>query len=322
MKRHPVFAAARRGLLFAFLFSLFGMPAIGGELLMGTLIGEPRRVTVAEGDTLPALARAHDVGYVALRAANPDVDVWLPRAGRELELPTVHIAPHGGDNRAIVNRPEMRVYIYEPDGSSWAAPISLGRQGYQTPLGRLPIGQKRLNPAWHPTAAHRAENPDLPAVVPAGPDNPLGAHALRLGMTEYLLHGTNRPGSIGRQVSRGCIRLSPHAIERLFEAASLGDHVSIIDAPAKIALKDGVLYLEIAPSADQIAAYDQNRPIPDDPYTGIEDSLRRLTGDIVRYIDWDLVLTVARERRGVPMAITPPEVMSDSAERSISAWSD
>ena len=289
---------------------------------MGALIGEARQVTVAEGDTLPALARKHGVGYVALRAANPDADVWLPQPGRRLDLPSVHIAPHKKGNRAIVNRAEMRVYVYGPDGKTWSVPVSLGRQGYQTPLGRLPVGQKRLNPAWYPTVSHRAENPDLPAVVPSGPNNPLGAHALRLGMTEYLLHGTNRPGSIGRQVSRGCIRLSPQAIERLYDATELGDHVEIIDAPAKIALHAGRLYLEIAPSRDQIEAYDLNRPVPDDVYPGIEKELRRLTGDFVEYIDWSAVAAIAHKRQGAPVAITPSIGLSGGATLVTSASSD
>lgn len=277
------------------------------DILLGRLVGEPQSVTIRREDTLIRLAMRYDIGFVELRAANPEVDVWLPQPGTRLMLPTMHIAPPADNAAIIVNRAEMRLYAYPADGPLWSAPISLGRAGHETPLGEIPIGEKKADPAWYPTAAHRAESPALPRVVPPGPDNPLGRHALRLGHTEYLLHGTNRPDSIGREVSRGCIRLSPGDIAWLYDHVARGAMVRIIDAPAKLAQgDDGRLYLEIAPSRDQIAALDMGRTLPDDPFVGIEDMLMTRAGDLASRIDWPQVARIARERRGVPEPITPP----------------
>jgi len=291
------------------------------ELVFGSLIGEAREAAVNPRDTLVNLAMDHGVGYVELRAANPRADPWMPEAGRNLTLPTRKIAPAREGAAVVVNRAEMRLYAYTGDDeTAWSAPISLGRRGHQTPLGRLPIGQKNANPNWYPTQAHREDNPELPKVVPAGPNNPLGEYALRLGDTAYLLHGTNRPMSIGRQVSRGCIRLYPAHIERLFGAISEGADVRIIDAPVKLALQAGRLYLEVAPSRTQIRAYDTGRAVPSDPYRKIESKLREVVGDdLVSRIDWTAVQRIAKQRRGVPEAITPPLERPVGTVPSISA---
>jgi len=278
----------------------------GRDVAFGTLIGDEREIEISPTDTLVGLALKHGVGYVELRAANPEIDPWLPPAGEKLRLPARKIAPRPEGAGVVVNRAEMRLYVFRHDSPTWTAPISLGRDGYQTPLGRLPIGQKNSRPNWYPTQSHREENPDLPRVVRAGPDNPLGDYALRLGHTAYLLHGTNRPMSIGRQVSRGCIRLYPEDIERLFQEVALGMDVRIIDSPVKLAFHDGQLYLEVAPSIDQIRAYDMGGEVPADPYRNLRPLLLDATGDLASHIDWSKVERLARERRGLPEAISAP----------------
>ncbi|MCV5262796.1 L,D-transpeptidase family protein, partial [Escherichia coli] len=87
----------------------------------------------------------------------------------------------------------------------------------------------------------------LPAVVPAGPDNPLGMFALRLayGNGEYLIHGTNKDFGIGMRVSAGCIRMDPSDIEWLFDKVRNGEDVNIINQPIKMTLEpDRSVFLE------------------------------------------------------------------------------
>lgn len=276
------------------------------DIAFGDILGDQRTVEIGRTDTFVGLALAHGVGYVELRAANPNIDPWLPPAGEKILLPTHKIAPRAEGAGIVVNRAEMRLYVYRDDAPVWTAPISLGRDGYQTPLGRMPIGQKNKNPNWYPTQSHREENPELPRVVPSGPDNPLGDYALRLGHTAYLLHGTNRPMSIGRQVSRGCIRLYPQDIERLFGQVSLGMDVRIIDTPVKIAFHEGRLYLEVAPSVDQVRAFDLGGEAPIDPYRQIRPLLLEAVGDLASEIDWSAVEKIARERRGLPEPVSAP----------------
>ena len=84
----------------------------------------------------------------------------------------------------------------------------------------------------------------LPAVVPPGPDNPLGAHVLKLDMPGYLIHGTNQPYGVGMRVSHGCVRLYPEDIEFLYGEVGLGAAVTIVNEPFLLGERDGELYFE------------------------------------------------------------------------------
>jgi L,D-transpeptidase ErfK/SrfK len=86
--------------------------------------------------------------------------------------------------------------------------------------------------------------------VPAGPDNPLGANALRLGFPSYLIHGTNKPSGIGMRVSHGCVQLFPEDIESLFSQVPVGTPVRIVNQPQLLGWRDGNLYLEAHPALE------------------------------------------------------------------------
>ena len=95
-------------------------------------------------------------------------------------------------------------------------------------------------------------DPPLPAVVPAGPDNPLGMHAMRLGIPggSYLIHGTNNPIAVGMAVTHGCIRMYPEDIAELFPMVAQGTPVYLVNEPVKVAFVDGQLVLEAHPPVD------------------------------------------------------------------------
>jgi L,D-transpeptidase ErfK/SrfK len=84
----------------------------------------------------------------------------------------------------------------------------------------------------------------LPAIVPPGPDNPLGAFVLKLDMPGYLIHGTNQPYGVGMRVSHGCVRLYPENIEFLFPEVAIGAAVTIVNEPFLLGERDGELYFE------------------------------------------------------------------------------
>ncbi|VTP67220.1 Probable L,D-transpeptidase YnhG precursor [Leclercia adecarboxylata] len=114
------------------------------------------------------------------------------------------------------------------------------------------ISQKIPNPTWTPTAGIRARSLEkgikLPPVVPAGPNNPLGRFALRLGVGngEYLIHGTSAPDSVGLRVSSGCMRMNAPDIKALFAQTSVGTRVQIINEPVKFSVEpDGKRYVEV-----------------------------------------------------------------------------
>jgi L,D-transpeptidase YnhG len=114
------------------------------------------------------------------------------------------------------------------------------------------VSQKIPNPTWTPTPGIRARSLEqgikLPPVVPAGPNNPLGRFALRLGVGhgEYLIHGTSAPDSVGLRVSSGCMRMNAPDIKALFGQARVGTRVQIINEPVKFSVEpDGKRYIEV-----------------------------------------------------------------------------
>ncbi|MFT7235641.1 MAG: L,D-transpeptidase ErfK/SrfK [Methylophagaceae bacterium] len=217
------------------------------------VIGHNLIVYSRSQDTLLDIARRFDIGYSEIVSANPDLDVWLPGSGKRVLVPNQYILPDASQKGIVINLAEMRLYYYpKPEEGKprrvITHPIGIGREGWQTPLGNTRIIQKRKDPTWTPPASIHAEHLEkgdpLPNVVPAGPDNPLGAYAMRLGMPGYLLHGTNKPYGVGLRVSHGCIRLFPEDIEHLFGVVALNTSVEIVYQPYKASMLNGDLYVE------------------------------------------------------------------------------
>jgi L,D-transpeptidase ErfK/SrfK len=204
--------------------------------------------TIREDDSLVELARRYDVGYNEITAANPGVDPFVPEAGTRVTIPGRWILPDVTEQRGIViNLAEMRLFYFPPrsKGVIETFPVGIGDEGWDTPTGIYRIIEKIANPAWHVPASIRAQRPELPEVVPPGPDNPLGTHALRLSIGTVLIHGTNRPFGIGRRVSHGCIHLYPEDIAKLFRKVKLGTRVTIVRQLVKAAAVNGRVLVEI-----------------------------------------------------------------------------
>ena len=223
-------------------------------------MGDLQIVQALPEDTLLDIARRHDVGQEAILLANPDVDRWLPGAGTEVVVPARHILPPGPFEGIVLNLPEMRLYYFPENDSGPPTevrtyPISVGRMDWATPLGDTTLVKKQQDPPWYPPESIRKEHAEqgdpLPRVVPPGPDNPLGRHALRLGIPGYLIHGTNKVFGVGMRVSHGCIRMLPEDVADLFELAPVGTPVRIINQVAKAGWYGGELYLEVHPPLEE-----------------------------------------------------------------------
>lgn len=276
------------------LMLLFSLPAAAGE--SPAYIGDMGAYTAAEGDTLAQVARAQGLGYLELQAANPGVDPWAPPPGTALTLPTRHLLPDAPREGVVINLAEMRLYAFT--GAEPATyPIGIGRAGLETPTGTTRVRAKVEGPTWRPTERMRAEDPELPAVVPPGPDNPLGTHALYLGWAQYAIHGTDKPFGIGRRVSSGCIRLDPRDIPLLYEAVPVGAPVTVVDQAVKAAWIDGVLYAEVAPPARAGVA----------PAALSRDVLERISALAEKHgatVNWRALRTALREARGHPVPVS------------------
>ncbi|WP_237736127.1 L,D-transpeptidase LdtC [Lelliottia amnigena] len=213
------------------------------------LVGENKfHVVENDGGSLEAIAKKYNVGFLALLQANPGVDPYVPRAGSVLTIPLQTLLPDAPREGLVINLAELRLYYYPPGKKEVTVyPIGIGQLGGDTltPTMVTTVSDKRANPTWTPTAniraRYKAQGIDLPAVVPAGPDNPMGHHAIRLAAYGgvYLLHGTNADFGIGMRVSSGCIRLRDGDIETLFRVITPGTKVNILNTPIKVSEEPG-----------------------------------------------------------------------------------
>lgn len=224
------------------------------------LIGEMRSVAAAYEDTLLDIARRYSIGQDEIVLANAGVDRWLPGEGTRVVVPTRYILPNAERRGLILNVPEMRLYYFPPaqPGQSEVVqtyPASIGRMDWKTPLGTTKVVAKTKHPDWRPPESirqeHAAEGQPLPKIVPAGPDNPLGDYAIRLGLPGYLIHSTNKPYGVGMRVTHGCVRMYPEDIEVLFPEIPVSTPVQIVNQPIKIGWLGETLFVEIHPPLDE-----------------------------------------------------------------------
>ena len=255
-------------------------------------------------DTLLDIARRFRMGIEELRMVNPDVDIWLPGEGTPVRLPSRFILPDAPRTGVVINLPEMRIYYY-PKGESvvhtW--PISVGRAGWETPLGKTTIVRKKVRPTWYPPESIREEHAKygdiLPPVVGPGPDNPLGSHALYLGFPAYLIHGTNKPFSIGMRVSHGCIRMYPEHIVELFDLVEPGVPVTVLHQGVKAGWSGNTLYLEVHPTTG--VPEEEARPSMSDVISSLVAAIP--VQDAPAVLDWKMVEKALATANGVPVAV-------------------
>ncbi|HYM04701.1 MAG TPA: L,D-transpeptidase family protein [Stellaceae bacterium] len=140
-------------------------------------------------------------------------------------------------------------------------------------------------------------------VIPPGPDNPLGAFALRLGWSDYLIHGTNKPDGVGRMVSHGCIRLYPEDIARLYQTVGVGTSVTVVDEPVEIGWIGDALLLEVHPDRAQALALQRGETPVVAPPADLAARVLAAAGDQAAAIDWTAVARAGEEPSGVPVTI-------------------
>ena len=224
------------------------------------VIGQVRFVKANRNETLLDIARTHDLGQNEILLANPSVDRWLPEDGAMVKLPNRYILPDAERTGLVLNLPEMRLYYFpKPKAGEVPVvithPVSVGRMDLETPLGVTKIVSKKVDPTWTPPKSLKeealADGNVLPDVVPAGPDNPLGRYAMRLGIPGYLIHSTNKPYGVGMRVTHGCVRMYPEDIETLFDQIPKGTPVQIVNQPIKLGWLAGSLFLELHPPLDE-----------------------------------------------------------------------
>jgi len=262
-----------------------------------TVIGSVQTYTVKDRESLFEIARKFNLGYHEIVDANPDLDPFIPGEGKSIEIPTSWILPEGISYEGIViNLSEMRLfYFINLKGSRllMTFPIGIGKEGFNTPVGKFSVVEKTVNPSWHVPASIQKEKPELPKLIPPGPDNPLGSHAMRLSIGDVLIHGTNRPWGVGRRFSHGCIRLYPEDIPKLFELVPIGTKVTIVRQPVKIGKRDSKVFIEVNRYEDE-----KNLNYFDKAVELLEKK------NLFKAISTEKLYKALREKKGIPVDIS------------------
>ena len=184
----------------------------------------------------PAIAQS--LSYMPVSSYEPAIPQYAPQDGQQGDVATDELPPqlrrqivsYSSTERpgtVIIDTGHTFLYLTLGNGKALRYGIGVGRQGF-TWSGVQTISRKAEWPDWIPPADMVARQPYLPRWVGGGPGNPLGARALYLGNTDYRIHGTNDPTSIGKHVSSGCIRLQNADVIDLFERVGLGTKVVVL----------------------------------------------------------------------------------------------
>jgi len=217
---------------------------------------------VEKDETLLDVARRFLLGQTEIVNLNSDLDRWQIKKDTIVRLPNKRILPDSPHNGITLNISEYRMYYYPPvpkgqPGQVMSFAHGVGRQDWKTPLGETKVAKKIKDPVWHPPESirieHAANGDPLPAIVPPGPHNPLGAYALYLALPgEYRIHGTDidKIYGIGMQITHGCVRMYPEDIEELYNSVKVGTPVYIVNQPIKVGWLDNVLYVEAHPDLE------------------------------------------------------------------------
>jgi L,D-transpeptidase ErfK/SrfK len=240
----------------------YSMPINKGDSVVIQYHDNVPLTRVEKDETLLDVARRFLLGQTEIVNLNSDLDRWQIKKGTIVRLPNRRILPDSPHNGITLNISEYRMYYYPPAPKGQPAQVmsyahGVGRQDWKTPLGETKVAKKVKDPVWHPPESirieHAANGDPLPAIVPPGPHNPLGAYALYLALPgEYRIHGTDidKIYGIGMQITHGCVRMYPEDIEALYNSVKVGTPVYIVKQPIKVGWLDNVLYIEAHPDLE------------------------------------------------------------------------
>ncbi|MCD6055589.1 MAG: hypothetical protein K0R12_551 [Gammaproteobacteria bacterium] len=270
----------------------------------GDVVGNLYQIFPSTGVTMRSLVNYTDVGFEEIKAANPQLPPDLPSTRHPVTIPARFVLPNTAKKGVVINIAEFRLYYYPPQGKEVETyPIGIGRKGWDTPLGKTKIISKTDNPVWRVPESIRLDVATrlgviLPDEIPPGPKNPLGTHAVYLGLRGYLIHGTNAPYGVGERVSSGCIRLSPEDIITFYNEVNKGTPVQIINEPYKVGFSDGKLYLEAHPNPEEYEAEEAHY------LTQMKKTIREYAKKHHVEVNWDEVSQITKEQLGIPEVIS------------------
>jgi lipoprotein-anchoring transpeptidase ErfK/SrfK len=214
-----------------------------------------------QGDAIAPQAIAPDDPQALAPDTEQSVGDENAQLAPRLQRQVVAYAGHEAPGTIIIDTPHTFLYYVLGDGRAMRYGIGVGREGF-TWSGVKNIVRKAEWPDWYPPQEMIARQPYLPRMTAGGPGNPLGARALYIGGTEYRIHGTNDPSTIGKFVSSGCIRLTNDNIIDLYNRVQVGAKVIVLpkDSTAQIEPKNSHPHADAGASPRNVMATTGVRP--------------------------------------------------------------
>ncbi len=286
------------------LFTLSWWPATTAALTFDIqadkdVVGEIQYTQALAGEDLGDIGRRFGIGTYEMIEANPEVGFYTPQKAQQIIIPTRIILPPGPRKGLVINLAEMRIYYFHPNMTQVSTyPIGIGQDGWSTPIGTNRIIRKRKDPIWVPPDSIREnyerDGKELPAQIPAGPQNPLGPYAMTTGFENIVIHGTPWPKGVGVRSSHGCIRMKNSDITELYDFVSLNTPVRIIHQALKVGKIGQDLYIEAHVPVDE-NIYPETFSIQEQ----LQEVMNRYNQDKVR-VKWNVVEAVRAKNLGYP----------------------
>lgn len=228
--------------------------------ISGDLAGSLEVVTSHYEDTFAGLGNDHSLGYLELVKANPGIDPWLPGEGTTITLPRQYVMPDAEREGLVINLAEYRLYYFTDEGVS-VYPVGVGTEDNPSPITDASVTMSLESPAWYPPKSileeYKQAGEHLPRMIPAGPDNPLGSHAIMLSEPGYLIHGTNKQFGVGMQVSHGCFRMYNEDISHFAYEVQKGAKLQVVNQPVKVGMDGNEVWLEVHRAGEEYSDSDR-----------------------------------------------------------------
>jgi L,D-transpeptidase ErfK/SrfK len=214
------------------------------------LIGGEVVYRITKGDTMERIGAKLGIDWRTLLRENSIDEKQVLRIGQKIRADTTRIVPKIIDDGIIINIPDRMLYYFKNKSLRSSIPVGLGKTSWKTPIGPFQVVYKEENPIWYIPRPIQMEmlrkGTPVKAMVPAGPDNPLGRYAVKLSITGILIHETIWPASVYQFKSHGCIRVLPRDMENFFREVEIQEKGEILYNPLKIAVSgSGRIFFEV-----------------------------------------------------------------------------
>src|SRR3989338_772150 len=167
--------------------------------------------TVQEGDSLHKIAKKYGTTIGLIKRTN--------HLTKDVIRPGMKFKIIKGKFSILIDKSDNKLKLFCDDELIKTYSVTTGANN-STPIGTFTIEMKLENPTWYTTGA---------IVPPNSPENVLGTRWMGFSIPEYGIHGTTEPEAIGKQTSKGCVRMRNEEVEELYDIVPLKTTVTVVD---------------------------------------------------------------------------------------------